>query len=116
MISYDLWTRLFSADRNIASGSITLNRQPYRIVGVAPAGFHGLDSLYSAEVWVPFTMYEQLHPFARYVTQRRFLAQSVVGRLKAGRGRAASPGGHADPFHATWNTSIPRTTRDAGWC
>ena len=86
VISYDLWTRLFAADRNIASGSITLNRQPYRIVGVAPAGFHGLDSLYSTEVWVPFTMYEQLNPFARYVTQRRFLAHSVVGRLKAGVG------------------------------
>ena len=87
VISYDLWTRLFAADRNVATGSITLNRQPYRVVGVAPAGFHGLDSLYSAEVWVPFSMYEQLNPFARYVPQRRFLAQSVVGRLRAGVGQ-----------------------------
>ena len=84
VISYGLWTRLFSADPNIASASLTLNRRPYRIVGVAPQGFHGLDSLYSAEVWVPFSMYERLHPFARFVVERRFLAESVVGRLKPG--------------------------------
>jgi predicted permease len=86
VISYQLWARLFSADPNIAAGSLVLNRRPYRIVGVAPPGFHGLDALYSPEVWAPFSMYDQLYPFARFVNQRRFLGQSVVGRLKAGVG------------------------------
>jgi macrolide transport system ATP-binding/permease protein len=88
VISYSLWTRFFSADPGITSRNITLNRLPYRIVGVAPRGFDGLDALYTAEVWVPFAMYEQLHPFARYVNSRRFLGQSVVGRLRPGVGQA----------------------------
>ena len=84
VISYDLWLRLYGSRQTVTQESIVLNSRPYRIVGVAPQGFHGLDSVYAAEVFVPFSMYEQLHAFARYVKQRRFLAQSVVGRLKAG--------------------------------
>ena len=84
VISYDLWTRLYGSSTAVTTQSITLNRMPYRIVGVAPKGFHGLEAVYAAEVWVPFSMYEQLHPMARMVPQRRFLGQTVVGRLNPG--------------------------------
>ena len=88
VISYGLWTRLYGSAAHITTECITLNSLSYRIVGVAPKGFSGLDALYSADVWVPFMMYEQLHPFARFVPQRRFLGEAVVGRLKAGVNQA----------------------------
>ena len=88
VVSYGLWTRLYGSTASITTESITLNSLPYHIVGVAPKGFSGLDALYSADVWVPFMMYEQLHPFARFVPQRRFLGEAVVGRLKAGVNQA----------------------------
>jgi predicted permease len=84
VISYDLWRRYYSSTTAITAQSITLNRKPYRIVGVMPKGFHGLDAIYSAEVWVPFSMYEQLYPYPQLITHRRFLGEMVVGRLKRG--------------------------------
>ena len=87
VIGYDLWQRLYSSGRNITTQSITLNRRAYQIVGVMPRGFHGLDAMYSAEVWVPFAMYAQLHPYPQFITQRRFLGESVVGRLMPGVSR-----------------------------
>jgi predicted permease len=84
VLSYDLWARSYASDHKVLDQSITLNQKPYRIVGVAPPGFHGTDAAFAVEVWTPFMMYEQLHPFARLVTQRRFLGEAVVGRLKPG--------------------------------
>ena len=84
VLSYDLWTRSYASNPKILGESITLNQKPYRIVGVAPPEFHGIDAAFAVQVWVPFMMYEQLHPFARMVMQRRFLGEAVVGRLKPG--------------------------------
>ncbi|HKE28017.1 MAG TPA: ABC transporter permease [Bryobacteraceae bacterium] len=92
VISYDLWMRLYHGNVAITSQSVTLNQMAYHIVGVAPKGFHGLEAVYAADVWAPFRMYEQLYPLPRLVEQRRFLGQTVVGRLKTGitAGQAAA--------------------------
>jgi putative ABC transport system permease protein len=39
VLSHDLWSRVFSADPDILSKSVTLNRQPFAVVGVAPEDF-----------------------------------------------------------------------------
>jgi macrolide transport system ATP-binding/permease protein len=82
VISYPLWVRLYGGDPQVTSKSITLNGRAYRIVGVAPPDFRGLDALYAADVWAPITMYENLYPNAAWVNQRRALLFAVAGRLK----------------------------------
>jgi predicted permease len=84
VIGYGLWQRLYGGDPRITSRTIALNRHEFRIVGVAPAGFQGMDTLYASEVWVPLMMYEQVYPFPNWVNQRRALVFSVIGRLKPG--------------------------------
>ena len=90
VLSFAVWAREFGGDRRVTARSVTLNGRAYRIVGVAPRGFGGLNGLYAADVWVPIAMYRQLHPAANWVEQRRALLFSVVGRLKPGisRGQA----------------------------
>jgi len=39
VLSYGLWQRRFGADKNILGESITLDRQPYTVIGVMAPGF-----------------------------------------------------------------------------
>ena len=84
VISYRLWRRRFGGDALVAGRSLEINGRPYTIIGVAPAGFEGLDTLTATDVWLPMAMYPQVYPNPRAVTQRRALLFKVVGRLKRG--------------------------------
>ena len=84
VLSYGFWTRQFGADPAITSRTIDLNGRAFRIVGVAPPGFQGLNELYAADVWVPMMMYQQVYPNVAWVNQRRALIFGVVGRLNPG--------------------------------
>ncbi len=84
VISYRLWQRRFGGDALIAGRSMEINGRPYTIIGVAPAGFEGLDTLTATDIWLPMATYPQVYPNPRAVTQRRALLFKVVGRLKRG--------------------------------
>ncbi|MGD0670058.1 MAG: ABC transporter permease [Bryobacteraceae bacterium] len=88
VIGYGLWKRVYGGDPQVTSRTIGLNRRQYQIVGVAPEGFHGIDSLYAAEVWVPMMMYEQVLPFPKWFHLRRAFVFTSVGRLRPGVSKA----------------------------
>jgi predicted permease len=56
VISYDLWRNRYGADPNILGARILVAEKPYTIIGVAAAGFHGVEFERRAEVWVPAMM------------------------------------------------------------
>ncbi|MBZ5578335.1 MAG: ABC transporter permease [Acidobacteriia bacterium] len=84
VISHALWMRQFAGDSQVTGRTVGVNGHQFQIVGVAPAGFQGLNQLGPADVWVPMMMYRQLYPNATWVNQRRGLFFSVAGRLQAG--------------------------------
>ena len=86
VISYSLWTALFDRDPRILDQALELNGLSYRIVGVAPKEFRGLEMLYGADVWVPMITYPHTYPIPAWVNQRRTLLFAVTGRLKPGFG------------------------------
>jgi predicted permease len=88
VISYGLWNRLYGADSQVTSKTIRLNGHEFQIVGVAPKGFQGLNSLYASDVWVPLMMYPDVFPFPKLLPERRAGYFSVVGRMKPGVGLA----------------------------
>ena len=79
VISHGLWTRRFASDPSIVGRSITLNKEPFEVVGVMPADF-----TYPAgrriDVWIPLSYFgpDQIGR----VRVARFLA--VIARLKSG--------------------------------
>jgi len=93
VISYGFWDRMYGRAADITSRTVKLNGRGYRIVGVAPQGFHGIANMYAADVWVPLMMYEQIYPNPAWVNQRRALIFSVAGRLKPGIGVAQAEAG-----------------------
>jgi predicted permease len=93
VIGYGLWKRVYGGDPQVTARTIELNRRRYQIVGVAPQGFHGIDSLYATEVWVPAMMYEQVLPFPKFVNMRRAFVFTAVGRLRPGVSAAQAQAG-----------------------
>jgi putative ABC transport system permease protein len=43
VLGHGMWRRTYGADPSVVGRTITLNSRPAEIVGVAPAGFHGLE-------------------------------------------------------------------------
>jgi predicted permease len=52
VISHDFWRTRFSGDPTIVGKTISINRDAFTIVGIAPPGFHGMLAPWSTDVWV----------------------------------------------------------------
>jgi len=76
VISEAFWQRRFGRDESILQNTLTLNNQPYSIVGVMPASFRFPGEF---DVWLPLA----LDPI-KEVQGDTFQLVDVVGRLKPG--------------------------------
>ena len=52
VVSHAFWKRVLGGDSAAVGATLTIGRDRYTIVGVAQAGFHGLE-LQGADVWMP---------------------------------------------------------------
>jgi predicted permease len=84
VLSHRLWQRRFGADPAIVGKSVRLSGQPYTVVGVAPAGFRGLDIILDAQFWVPLDNIDHLLPNTGNRTNRNYHWLAVAGRLAPG--------------------------------
>ena len=53
VISHRLWKKRFGSDPAVIGRDIRIHQQPFRISGVAPAGFNGTLPPFAADAWVP---------------------------------------------------------------
>ena len=87
VLSYGLWTTSFGSDEGIVGKTITLNGQPYSVVGVAPPSFKGTGLIAAPnQLWVPYSMRDFVlsGPARKFEENRRFRWLNMVGRLKPG--------------------------------
>jgi putative ABC transport system permease protein len=87
ILSYGLWQRRFGAAEDVVEKSLTLDGEPYRIVGVMPRGVYPTWPQTTGriqflpthqEVWAPMTLTEERR------TDRRSHVYGVLGRLRDG--------------------------------
>ncbi len=86
VLSHSLWQRRFGGSPAAVGQQISLNGASFTIIGVAPDGFHGVNSLFGPDGWVPTMMYREILPaqFRDWMNERRALVFSLAGRLKSG--------------------------------
>ena len=88
VISAELWESEFHNDPDVIRRTITVNRIPLQILGVAPADFHGAHAGDPQQLWIPSMM---LHA-ARYfgTCPHAFdctVLDNLIGRLAVGHKR-----------------------------
>jgi len=84
VVSYDSWQRRFGGDPDLVGKEVQLNNHPFKVIGIAPAGFKGTELIYSPEIWVPAHMMEWVEPGATWLDSRKSNNFFGVGRLKPG--------------------------------
>ena len=77
ILGYDLWQRAFGGDPGIVSRQITLEAEPFEVVGVMPRGYEFPDG---SELWIPLRLSES------NLSDRQRGAHwlNAVGRLRPG--------------------------------
>ena len=88
VLSHAFWTRRFGAAPDVVGQSLTLNGQPFAIVGVAPREFTGLLAPLVGDLWVPLAADPLLRPGVDPATRFAGISLHLAGRLKPGVDRA----------------------------
>ena len=62
VLSHDLWQGVFGSDPLILDRTVRLNGAPYRVIGVGPQGFRGLNLGLQPDMWIPMFSAPALGP------------------------------------------------------
>lgn len=93
VLSDRLWRSRFGADVNVIGTTAVINGRQFTVVGVAPAGFVGVELGEDAWLWVPMAMQSQAMPsMPGLLTEPGAGWLRVVGRLRDGATAAQADG------------------------
>ncbi len=84
VLSHGYWTRRFGNDPSVLNKTIVVNGLPLTVVGVARAGFGGIQPGRPADLFVPMMMKAQMTPFWNGLDDPKDYWLQMVGRLKSG--------------------------------
>ncbi|MEZ5291669.1 MAG: ABC transporter permease [Vicinamibacterales bacterium] len=84
VLSHAFWTAHFGQDPSILNAAITVNGQPFTVVGVAARGFEGTTLGARPDLFAPLSMREVLNPGWKAFDNRRAYWAYVFGRLEPG--------------------------------
>jgi predicted permease len=79
VLSNNLWRSAFNADPGVVGTTVRIDRDPYTVIGVAPAQFHGTEKFDRPDYWIPFVNWGQ-----QRLQDRTSISVTVLGRLKPG--------------------------------
>lgn len=88
VISHGCWQRRFGGAADVVGKAVSINQQPFTIVGVAPPGFRGTESFLAPEVWIPMMMQAQIEIGNAWLESRQTHNVWLLGRLGSGTSRA----------------------------
>jgi macrolide transport system ATP-binding/permease protein len=84
VVSFESWQKRFGGDPDIVGKDVLLNNHPFKVIGIAPAGFKGTELVYTPEIWLPSSMMQWVEPGANWLEDRDSRNFFAVGRLKPG--------------------------------
>ena len=85
VLGHDFWRKRFGGDPNVVGRTVRLDGVPTRVIGIAPAGFHGLNQGVDIEGYATLGATRgRGMSSARVFTDRTFRHLTLVARLKPG--------------------------------
>jgi predicted permease len=111
VLSYDFWKNQFESAPDVIGRKVLVNRYPMTVVGVAAAGFHGIDVGAVPSLWMPAVMSAEAIPGFTAMLERRTRWMQILGRLKPDVSLAEAQAGLQPWFKAM----LDEDTRRAGF-
>src|SRR5436190_2532986 len=90
VLSEHYWRTHFDSAPDVLGRTLNVNRTPFTVIGVAPAGYTGLDLSSAVELWLPMSMSAVANPnlFTDLrIQDRGFSWLDFVARIAPGRSR-----------------------------
>ena len=84
VLGHSYWQQRFGADPNIVGKRVFVNGRPFTIIGVGPAKFHGISSLFETQGYAPLGMAAMETSIGDFLHDRAQRNLSMVARLKPG--------------------------------
>ena len=84
VLSHEVWTAHFASDRGILNRPISINSQPFTIVGVAPPGFSFPIRQPGVQIWTTLALDASSATVTPMTEQRGARVLDVIGRLRPG--------------------------------
>ncbi len=114
VLGHRLWQRRFAGDPQIVGKSITLSGRAFTVVGVAPAGYRGIDFVLDPEFWVPLGNGRALNPTEPPREARDYHWLEVIARMASGvTGQQADA--ELRTMAARFATAYPATDKGNGF-
>ena len=83
VLSYAYWMSHFEGDGGVVGRKVEVNKHPFTVLGVAPAGFRGTELYFTPDFWVPLVNEDQVGG-GNDLDGRGVRGLSLVARLKPG--------------------------------
>jgi putative ABC transport system permease protein len=113
VISHGLWLRRFGGDPKAVGHTIEINRQPFTIVGVAPAEFKGTMGGLSFDLWIPLSQRHLAGFGDDDLTRRNDRWLHAMARLQPGVSRRTAQV-TADTVMQRLQSEYPNTNQNQG--
>ena len=85
VLSAGLWQRAFGGRSDIIGQSIRLDNHPFEVIGIAPAGFQGINRGDQLDLFLPLAIQPIAMPeFGSFITNRESVWLRLFGRLGPG--------------------------------
>ncbi len=85
VLSYAYWKSRFNGNPGVVGRKASINGVPVTIIGVAPAGFHGLESVIDFQGYIPLGMGAALKDVPNdFLAARNSAGLGLVARLRTG--------------------------------
>ncbi len=100
VISHAFWQREFGGDASVLGRKVTVEKHPFEVIGVTPAGFYGVEVGRNFEIALPLCVEPVIRSEFSVLNRRDGWWLTVMGRLKPGwtldrasaQARVISPG------------------------
>jgi predicted permease len=87
VLSHGYWTRRFGANPDVLNKTLVVNGTGMTVVGVARAGFNGVQVGQLPDIFIPMTMKAQMTPNSDGLNDHKDFWMAIIGRLKPGLSR-----------------------------
>ena len=84
VLNHKFWQQRLGSDLAVIGKTLTLNGHSFTVVGVAPAGFSGIEMIYEPDFWAAMMMQRQIAPEMDLLGNRTGYWLFVAGRPKPG--------------------------------